>query len=176
MANFLPTCLLSLNQLMVTPLSLACPQNCLTSLNKSLPLVNRAYCRRLLPATILTGLIAALTRFPELLLYAYPCTRMTTSSDLETVDVSWITWVNCSFRISAIFILYYRCICEKLTFYNATKWLHVECLFNLASFSIARTYHYIVWQTSTWQNKNYIFGNDAIPTHYYWPIIAKKIT
>ncbi len=134
------------------------------------------FCRRLQPATILTGLIAALTRFPGLLLYAYPCTTMTTSSDLETVDVSWITWVNCSFRISSIFILYCRCICTMLTFYNATKRLHVECLFNLASFSIARTYHYIVWQTTTWQNKNYIFGNNAIPTHYYWPIIAKKIT
>ncbi len=54
--------------------------------------------RQLQSATILTGLIAALTRFPELLLYAYPCITMTTSSDLETVDVSWITWVNCSFR------------------------------------------------------------------------------
>ncbi len=29
------------------------------------------FCRRLQPATILTGLIAALTRFPELLVYAY---------------------------------------------------------------------------------------------------------
>ncbi len=127
-------------------------------------------CCRLQPATILTRLIAALTWFPEWLLYAYPCITMTTSSDLETVDVSWITWVNCSFRISAIFTLYCRCICAMLTFYNATKRLHIECLFNLASFSIARTYHYIVWQTSRWQNKNYIFGNDAIPTHYYWPI------
>ncbi len=53
-------------------------------------------------ATILTRLIAALTRFPELLVYAYPCTTMTTSSDLETVDVSWITWVNCLFRMKAI--------------------------------------------------------------------------
>ncbi len=41
-------------------------------------------------ATILIEFIAALTRFPELLLYAYPWTMMTTSSDLETVDVSRI--------------------------------------------------------------------------------------
>ncbi len=30
------------------------------------------------------------------------CTTMNTSSDLETVDVSWISWVNCSFRMKAI--------------------------------------------------------------------------
>ncbi len=30
------------------------------------------------------------------------CTTMTTSSDLETVDGSWISWVNCSFRIKVI--------------------------------------------------------------------------
>ena len=35
-----------------------------------------------------------------------------------------------------------RCICAMLIFYNATKRLHVECLFNLLSFSITRTYHY----------------------------------
>ncbi len=34
--------------------------------------------------------------------YAYPNTIVNTSSDLETVDVSWITWVNCSFRMKAI--------------------------------------------------------------------------
>ncbi len=60
------------------------------------------FCRRLQPATILTRFIAALTRLRELFLYAYPCTMMTTSSDLETVDVSWISWVNCSFRMKAI--------------------------------------------------------------------------
>ncbi len=38
----------------------------------------------------------------ELLLYTYPCTMMTTSSDLETVDVSWISRVTCSFRMKAI--------------------------------------------------------------------------
>ncbi len=65
-------------------------------------LFNVYFFRRLQPATILTGLIAALTWFPKLLLYAYPCTTMTTSSDLETVDVSWITWVNRSFRMKAI--------------------------------------------------------------------------
>ncbi len=34
--------------------------------------------------------------------YAYPNTMTNTSSYLETVDVSWITWVNCSFRMKAI--------------------------------------------------------------------------
>ncbi len=47
-----------------------------------------SFCLRLQPVTILTGFIAALTRLRELLLYAYPCTTMTMSSDLETVDVS----------------------------------------------------------------------------------------
>ncbi len=76
--------------------------NCIWSmfvLIKDVPMV--AFCHRLQPATILTGLIVALTRFPELFLYAYPCITMTTLSDLETVDVSWITWVNCSFRMKA---------------------------------------------------------------------------
>ncbi len=35
-------------------------------------------------------------------LHAYPNIMTNTSSDLETVDVSWITWVNCSFRMKAI--------------------------------------------------------------------------
>ncbi len=34
--------------------------------------------------------------------YANPNTMTNTSSDLETVDVLWITWVNCSFRMKAI--------------------------------------------------------------------------
>ncbi len=34
--------------------------------------------------------------------YAYPNIMTNMSSDLETVDVSWITWVNCSFRMKAI--------------------------------------------------------------------------
>ncbi len=34
--------------------------------------------------------------------YAYPKTMTNISSDLETVDGSWITWVNCSFRMKAI--------------------------------------------------------------------------
>ncbi len=59
----------------------------------------KCYCRRLKPATILTGFIVALTGFPEQLLYAYSSTMMTTSSDLVTVDVSWISWVNCSFSL-----------------------------------------------------------------------------
>ncbi len=60
------------------------------------------FCRRLQSATILTRFIAALTRLCELLLYAYPCNTMPTSLDLETVDISWISWVNCSFRMKAI--------------------------------------------------------------------------
>ncbi len=65
-------------------------------------ILNIMFCRQLQPATILTRFIAALTRLRELLLYAYPCTTMTTSSDLETVDVSWKSCVNCSFRMKAI--------------------------------------------------------------------------
>ncbi len=34
--------------------------------------------------------------------YGYPNTMTNMSSDLETVDVSWITWDNCSFRMKAI--------------------------------------------------------------------------
>ncbi len=60
------------------------------------------FCRRLQPSTILTGFIAALTWLLELLLYAYPCTTITTSSDLEIVDVWWISQFKCSFRIKAI--------------------------------------------------------------------------
>ncbi len=46
------------------------------------------FCRRLQPVTILTGLIAALTRLRGAAFHAYPNTMTNTSSDLETVDVS----------------------------------------------------------------------------------------
>ncbi len=49
------------------------------------------FCHRQQPATILTGFIAALTLFPELLLYANSCTMMTMSSDIVIVIV-WKQW------------------------------------------------------------------------------------
>ncbi len=68
---------------------------------KIIAIPSLTFCHQLQLATILTKIIAALTWFPEQLLYDYPYTTMTTSSDLEKVDVSRISWVNCSFRIES---------------------------------------------------------------------------
>ncbi len=127
--------------------------------------------------------------------YAYPNTMTNMSSDLETVDVSWITCVNCSFRMKAISpklgsntwhnIIYtsQNNFKSSSTTQNWRKLQHSTILSCWHHFCMLRLSNNSYLDDSTHEFCHFFMiphtnfgewslgGNDAIPTHYYyWPI------